>query len=80
MPQLQFKSSKKKKITIQNLYNTCFLYLDEVPKKPYGFHRECYSSYTHKRDLERLQNKRTAEPDDIQSPPRKSARVPTLSS
>ena len=49
--------------------------LDKLPDKAYGFHRECFVSYTHKKDLERLKNKRKPEFDDIPSPLRKSASV-----
>ena len=50
-------------------------------RKHFEFHRECSSSYTHKKDLERSKKKRTTDdPDDVLSPNRKSRRVPEVTS
>ena len=68
-----------------NIQITIFIfYLGNHTDQTFGYHRECYPSYTHKKDPQRFQTnfqiKRKLEAADFQSTPRKGSRVPDVAS
>ena len=68
-----------------NIQITIFIfYLGNHTHQTFGYHRECYPSYTHKKDPQRFQTnfqiKWKLEAADFQSTPRKGSRVPDVAS
>ena len=59
-------------------------YLGNHTDQTFEYHRECYPSYTYKKDLQgfqtNVQNKRKLEAADFQSTPQKGSRVPDVAS
>ena len=76
--------SVKRNITNEYSDYHFHFYLGNLPDKTLGYHWECYSSYTHTKDLQRfqtnVQNKEKPEAADFRSPPRKTSKLSHVAS